>query len=196
MRGLTDYITECDWGDVFTVWFVLVDDTFTQLYGHLRLRPSGPAPTFTDSEVITISLISDTYFHGNEELALAFVRQHYRALFPNLLSNGRFNRRRRALSACIEGVLRALSVALIDPHDALRLTDSAPIPVCTYQRGVHLPNRVGGRILQRHGESESEIVWLSFGSDHDLRSGDGRMDAGSGGTPRWQAGGATLGRCL
>jgi len=135
MRGLTDYITECDWVDVFTVWFVLVDDTFNLLYGHLRLRPSGPEPTFVDSEVITISLISDTYFHGNEELALAFVRQHYLALFPNLLSNSRFNRRRRALSACIEGVRRALSDALIDPQDPLRLTDSAPIPVCTYQRG-------------------------------------------------------------
>jgi hypothetical protein len=133
MRGLTDYITECDWVDVFTIWFVLVDDTFTLLYP--RLRASGPVPTFADSEVITISLISDTYFHGNEELALAFVRQHYLMLFPKLLSNSRFNRRRRALSACIEGVRRALSAALIDPDDALRLTDSAPIPVCTYQRG-------------------------------------------------------------
>lgn len=135
MRGLTDYITECDWEDVFTVWFVLVDDTFNLLYRHLRLRPSGPVPTFADSEVITLSLISDTYFHGDEELALAFIRQQYLALFPNLLSNSRFNRRRRALSACIEGVRRALSAALIDPQDSLRLTDSAPIPVCTYQRG-------------------------------------------------------------
>jgi hypothetical protein len=135
MRGLTDYITECNWEDVFTVWFVLVDDTFNLLYGHRRLRSSGPEPTFADSEVITLSLISDTYFHGNEELALAFIRQHYLALFPNLLSNSRFNRRRRALSACLEGVRRALSATLIEPQDSLRLTDSAPIPVCTYQRG-------------------------------------------------------------
>lgn len=133
MHGLTDYITECDWEDVFTVWFVLVDDPFKQLYP--RLRASGPAPTFADREVITVSLISDTYFHGNEELTLSFVRQHYLTLFPNLLSNSRFNRRRRALSACLEGIRRALSTALIDPQDTLRLTDSAPIPVCTYQRG-------------------------------------------------------------
>jgi hypothetical protein len=135
MRGLTDYITECDWVDVFTVCFVLVDDTFSLLYRHLRLRPTGPVPTFADSEVITISLISDTYFHGNEELALVFIRQHYLVLFPNLLSNSRFNRRRRALSACIEGVRRSLSATLIEPQDSLRLTDSAPIPICTYPRG-------------------------------------------------------------
>jgi hypothetical protein len=100
-RGLTDHITECDWVDVFTVGFVLVDDTFNLLYRRLRLHPSGPVPTFADSELITIGLISDTYFHGNEELALVFIRQHYWALFPSLLSNSRFNRRRRALSARI-----------------------------------------------------------------------------------------------
>jgi len=46
MHGLTDYITECDWEDVVTVWLVLVDDTFKLLYP--RLRASGPAPTFAD----------------------------------------------------------------------------------------------------------------------------------------------------
>ncbi len=135
MRGLTNYITECAWEDVFTVWFVLVDDTFSQLYRGQRLRPSGPPPGFSDSEVITLSLICDTYFHGSEELMLSFVRQYHRALFPKLLSNSRFNRRRRALTFCIEGIRQALSAQLIDAEDPLRLTDSAPIPVCTYQRG-------------------------------------------------------------
>lgn len=134
MRGLTDYITECDWTDVFTVWFVLVDDCYFALYAHQRLRRSGPVPHFSDSEVITLSLICDTFFHGDEELGLAFVRQHYQTLFPQLLSNSRFNRRRRALIAVIEGIRRALSDQWIAPEDDLRLIDSAPIPVCTYGR--------------------------------------------------------------
>lgn len=134
MRGRTDYITDCKWEDVFTVWFVLVDDCYLGLYGHGPLRHSGPSPRFSDSEVITLSLICDTYFHGNEELGLAFVRQHYRALFPQLLSTSRFNRRRRALGAIIEAIRRALSDRWIAPDDDLRLIDSAPIPVCTYGR--------------------------------------------------------------
>lgn len=134
MHGLTDYITECAWEDIFTVWFVLVDDSFQALYGQARVRFSGPAPRLSDSEVITLSLICDTYFHGHEELGLAFVRQHYLALFPQLLSNSRFNRRRRALSALIEGIRRALSERWMDPEDDLRLIDSAPIPACTYGR--------------------------------------------------------------
>src|SRR5436190_21884458 len=98
MHGLTDYITECDWGDIFLVWFVMVDDTYQALYHDVPLRQSGPAPRFADSEVITLSLIADTYFHGNEELMVSFVRQHYREFFPQVLSLSRFNRRRRMLS--------------------------------------------------------------------------------------------------
>lgn len=134
MRGLTDYITECDWVDIFTVWFVLVDDGYQAQFGRQRLRRSGPEPHMSDSEVITVSLICDTYFHGDEELALAFIRQHHPALFPQLLSRSRFNRRRRALLVVIEGIRRALSDQLIAPEDDLRLIDSAPIPACTYGR--------------------------------------------------------------
>ncbi len=134
MHGLTDYITACEWADVFTVWYVLVDDAYQQLYRNVRLRHAGPSPRFSDSEVITLSLIADTYFHGNEELMVAFVEQHYRALFPQLLSASRFNRRRRALSRLIEDIRQAVGTALIAPGDDVRLMDSAPIPVCTYQR--------------------------------------------------------------
>ena len=137
MHGLTDYITECDWGEVFLVWFVLVDDTYQQLYHAVRLRQRGPTPRFADSEVITLSLIADTYFHGREELMHSFIRQHYRKEFPQLLSLSRFNRRRRMLSGVIEAIRQGLCAALIPPTDDVRLIDSAPIPVCTYQRSPH-----------------------------------------------------------
>jgi hypothetical protein len=59
MKGLTDYITERPWGDIITTWYVLVDDAYQRLIAQrgatLRLR--GPAPIFSDSEVITVSLI-------------------------------------------------------------------------------------------------------------------------------------------
>src|SRR5438093_11027158 len=134
MRGLSNYITACRWVDVFTLWYVIVDDCYAVLYGQKRLRACGPAPLFADSEVITLSLICDAYFHGDEELLLSFIRQYHLDLFPQLLSNSRFNRRRRASSGLIEGIRQALSQQLIDPADDLRLIDSVPIPVCTYKR--------------------------------------------------------------
>ena len=75
MNGLTKYITERPWEDTVTRWFVLVDDAYQRIVAKRGqpFRASGPAPSFTDSEVITVSLIVETFFHGNEELGYAFV---------------------------------------------------------------------------------------------------------------------------
>jgi hypothetical protein len=72
MAGLTDFITQEPWSDIFLIWLVEVDDAYTELqtqYGEWRQR--GPAPRFTDSEVITVALIIDTFFHGHEALGLS-----------------------------------------------------------------------------------------------------------------------------
>jgi hypothetical protein len=137
MYGLTNYITECDWMEVLTTWFVLIDTAYRALGPAQRQRRRGPAPQMSDSEVITVSLFCDTYFHGSEELGLACLRQApFRTLFPKLLSNSRFNRRRRALATQMEAIRQSLNQHLIDPDDDLRLVDSAPVPVCTYGRSA------------------------------------------------------------
>ena len=92
MAGLTDCITECCWEDVWIHWFCLVDDAYPALeqhYGSWRTR--GPAPSFHDSEVIMVALICDTWFHGHEDLTLAFLRQYHPTLFPRLPADGYFN---------------------------------------------------------------------------------------------------------
>ncbi len=137
MTGLTDFITEASWADTFLIWFVIVDDAYTAVEAHYGgWRRRGPAPEFSDSEVITVALIVDTYFHGHEDLGLAFLRQYHPDLFPKLLPPGQFNQRRRELRLIIEQVRRYINIVwgLIDPDDPYRLTDSAPIPACTYMR--------------------------------------------------------------
>ena len=136
MLGLTDYITETDWTTIFTIWYTLIDDGYQTVINQTgSLRSRGPQPLFSDSEVITISLIIDTFFHGHEDLGLSFVRQYHRDLFPYVPENSRFNRRRRQLTGCMEGIRRVISTWLISQEDRVRLLDSAPIPICTYTRG-------------------------------------------------------------
>lgn len=138
MTGLTDFITTATWTDIFTIWFVLVDDAYLTLEAHFgSWRQRGPAPRFTDSEVITLALIIETFFQGNEELGLSFVRQYHADLFPHLLANGLFNARRRALWRIIDLIRRYLIQQwdLISDTDRLRLLDSAPVPLTTYTRG-------------------------------------------------------------
>ena len=138
MKSMTNYITEAKWVDVFLVWYVLVDEAYQRLeqqYG--EWRHSGPLPVFSDSEVITVALIIDTYFHGTEELGLSFLRQYHGELFPHLPSDGHFNERRTRLGPLIEQIRCWLSAneGLLDENDRVRLIDSAPIFVVTYGRG-------------------------------------------------------------
>lgn len=135
MLGLTDYITECHWETTFIIWYTWIDDmyqSFVRQNGPLRRR--GPSPLFSDSEVITVGLIIEAYFNGKEELGLSFVRQYHADLFPQLLDNSQFNRRRRQLTGVMEWMRQRLSHLLIPPQDRVRVMDSAPMPVCTYTR--------------------------------------------------------------
>jgi hypothetical protein len=135
MNGLTDYISEHVWVDTFLIWYVLIDDAYQELVrAHGPWRRRGPEPVFSDSEVITVALIIETYFHGHEEIGLSFLDQYHRDLFPHLLDKSRFNRQRRQLSLIIEQIRRQLTALLLDPEDRVRVIDSAPIPACTYTR--------------------------------------------------------------
>jgi hypothetical protein len=139
MNGLTNYITERPWEDTITCWYVLVDDSYGRLLTKRArpLRTSGPAPSFSDSEVITVALIIEAFFQGHEEVGYAFVRQYLRSLFPRLLDLDRFNVRRRELLGLIEAIRCELRDQLLDHNDRIRLVDSAPVTLMTYTRGAH-----------------------------------------------------------
>jgi hypothetical protein len=144
MNGLTNYITSGRWEEIFTIWYTYVDDAYQALEcQHGAWRRAGPAPIFSDSEVITIALICDTFFHGHEELCLCFVRSFWLKLFPNLLERSRFNRRRRQLAMITEQIRQYLRTELIPEGDSDRLIDSAPIPACTYGRASSCQTVVG-----------------------------------------------------
>lgn len=141
MEGLTNFITQYRWEDIFTIWFVLTDDAHMELQAHFGAwRKRGTPPLFTDSEVITVALIADTFFAGREDKTLSFISQYHSDMFPKLPSFGRFNSRRRALSMITEQIRRVIvkQWGLMEDENGEymtpRLTDSAPIPVCTYTR--------------------------------------------------------------
>jgi hypothetical protein len=126
------------WVALLTVWYVLIDDAYQRLQRrHGGWRRRGPQPTFSDSEVLTVALFCDLLFGGDEAKALHCLRQHHADLFPKLPANSRFNTRRAWLADLSEQVRQELSRmhALVPAGDRVRLLDSAPITLCTYQRG-------------------------------------------------------------
>ncbi len=145
MNGLTNYITEQSWVDTITIWYVLVDDAYQRLLARRGrpLRTRGPAPDVSDSEIITIGLILETFFQGHEEVGYAFVTQYLRELFPRLLDLDRFNARRRALIGVIEVIRCDLRDQKLATDDPVRLVDSAPVTLMTYTRGKRSRSVVG-----------------------------------------------------
>jgi hypothetical protein len=138
MTGRTDFITTAPWEDVMLIWYVLIDDGYQALEAQSGpWRQRGPAPLFSDSEVITVGLLIDTIFHGHAALGLAFLRRYHPDLFPHLPPDGWFNQRRRILGPLIDQIRRLLSrhYGLISDTDQVRLLDSAPISITTYTRG-------------------------------------------------------------
>jgi len=149
MNGLTESITQHPWVDIITAWFVLVDDAYQRLVAKRGrpLRTSGPEPMFSDSKVITVALIVETFFQGHEEVGYAFVSQYLRDLFPDLLDLDRLNARRRGLIVVIEAIRRDLRDQKLDRTDLVRLVDSAPVVLMTYTRGANCKSVVGNQFF-------------------------------------------------
>lgn len=145
MNGMTDYITERPWTDTITTWYILVDDAYKRLIARRgkSLRSSGPEPKFSDSEVVTVSLIIETFFQGHEEVGYTFVSQFLRDMFPDLIDLDRFNVRRRELIAVIEVIRKDLRAQKLQATDPVRLVDSAPVTLMTYTRGSRCRSVVG-----------------------------------------------------
>jgi hypothetical protein len=171
MNGLTNYITDQPWEDTITRWYVLVDDAYQRILARRGrpLRASGPAPSFADSEVITVALIIETFFQGHEEVGYAFVRQYLGVLFPHLLLLDRFNARRRDLVGLIEAIRCELRDQLLDRSDPIRLVDSASVTLMTYTRGDACQSVIGkayfGVVTSKKGKFFGWRVYTSVTGD-------------------------------
>ena len=119
----------------FCLWtYVVVDDLWREL-APLWRRP-GPAPRCSDSELLTLALIGECRGWDVETELLA-AWQPYRALFPQLPSQSRFNRRRRQLAEGFN-LLRRVLLRLLDlAQDRQCAIDSLPIPVVRFHYAVH-----------------------------------------------------------
>lgn len=122
--------------------FVPVDDLYRQVAAPYDRRP-GPRSTFSDSEVITVTLLAELLGLDTETGVLAYLDRHHRALFPHLPERSRFNRRRRQLTEATNRVRAGLMervLGRLEPEERdLGTIDSLPAPVVGFHhaRGRH-----------------------------------------------------------
>ncbi len=109
--------------------YVIVDDIWQEIAP--RFSRPGPPPQCSDSELITIALVSECR-GWDTETELLDHWQPYLAMFPHFPERSRFNRRRRNLAQAINLLRRKLLQALDLSRDGQCIIDSLPIPVMNF----------------------------------------------------------------
>jgi hypothetical protein len=117
--------------DFCTYSYVVIDELWQKIGP--RFRHSGPQSEFSDSELITVAIVSECR-GWDQETELLSHWQPYRYLFPKLPERSRFNRRRRRLMGAINLVRLGLQGLLDLADDRQCVIDSLPIGVVQFQR--------------------------------------------------------------
>lgn len=118
-----------DFDDFCTWMYVIVDEIWHQIAPLFR-RP-GPAPTCSDSELITLVLVGECRGWDIETELLSHWQAH-RDLFPVLPSQSRFNRRRRQLQQGFNLIRRVVLTVLDVAQERQCAIDSLPVPVVAF----------------------------------------------------------------
>jgi hypothetical protein len=118
-----------DFTDFCLYAYVIVDDIVQEIAPLFR-RP-GPAPVFSDSELIALCIIGECK-GWDVETELLSNMEAYRELFPHLPEQSRFNRRRRNLMVAMNLIRRILLSQLDLAQDHYCVIDSLPIPAVQF----------------------------------------------------------------
>jgi Transposase DDE domain len=134
-----------DKATVLITIFTIVDDTMkgSAVIQHALHRP-GPAPSLSDSELVTIALYQELIGEPREDHFFRLHQASLQTFFPGLNERSRYNRRKRDLWS----VILALRVSLQIVLEALQLEetaviDSAPVPCVGYKRAKQASDFVG-----------------------------------------------------
>src|ERR671932_1200566 len=108
-----------DFAALCTDHCVIVDELYQLVVAPHDHRP-GYRSDFSDSEVITLTLVAELIGLDEETAFLAYVKRNHRALFPQLPERSRYNRRRRALTEAtnrIRGAIMQLVLGRLAPAE-------------------------------------------------------------------------------
>lgn len=126
--------------DLCTYVYVVTDEVYQRAVAPYDQRP-GPRAGFTDSELLTVSIVAELVGLDAETRCLAYLRRNHPGLFPLLPERSRYNRRRRGLAEAanrIRGaVMERLWRVLEAEGEGLCAIDSVPVPVVGFHHARH-----------------------------------------------------------
>jgi hypothetical protein len=117
--------------DDFVTWMLVIIDDLWQGIAPLYRRPGPDPSSCSDSELITVAVVSECRTWDRETVAMQEWTA-YRHLFPRLPERSRFNRRRRNLMGAINQIRQLVLTMLDVAQDAYGAIDSLPLPVVAF----------------------------------------------------------------
>lgn len=120
--------------DFIIIVYCLVDELIKKLENGQKLRKRGFNPALSDSEMITMEVVSEFLSIDTDKGAWEYFSTHWRPLFPALGSRSNFAKHAANLWAIKQLIQKLLATDLGAFSDSLHLADGFPIPVCHFKR--------------------------------------------------------------
>ena len=117
-----------------TALYTVVDDLYRERLAAIAAHRPGPAPALSDSEVLTLAICAEWGPWDSERGFCRFACRRLRHLFPRLVDQSGFNRRRRALYPALAAIQRAIAERLGAQLERERLLDTKPVAVMVLKR--------------------------------------------------------------
>src|ERR671921_2158037 len=136
--------------------YVLVDDWW-KLECSSEPPKTGRPTLLSNSEVMTLAILAQWPRFRSERDFWRFASSHLRSYFPNLCSQGQFNRRVRALRTEIRALQRAFARELAHPWAVYRVLDTTLIPAVVRVRASRKGLFAGQATF---GRSASKTEWV------------------------------------
>jgi hypothetical protein len=114
--------------------YLVVCEHYQALAAEQPFRQRGPAPVFSDEEVMTLELCGAYFGYVEDEALYDYCSAHWRHFFPRLPSRSTFVRQAANLWRVKLLIQQRLTRVSGQRADEVQLIDTVPLPVCTYTR--------------------------------------------------------------
>jgi hypothetical protein len=137
--------------------YVLVDDWCKAAHPSRAPRKPGRPALLSESEVLTLAILSQWPRFRSERDFWRFASSHLRPYFPNLCSQGQFNRRVRSLEPQLRALQEAMVGQIAESSAVYRVLDTTLVPAIVRVRASRKGLFCGQATF---GRSASKTEWV------------------------------------
>ena len=137
--------------------YVLVDDWWQEHHPSSARKKPGRPVLLSDPEVITLAILAQWPRFRSERDFWRFASAHLRPYFPNLCTQGQFNRRVRALELELRALQRIFAGEIAEASTVYRVLDTTLVPAMVRVRASRKRLFAGQASF---GRSASKTEWV------------------------------------